>query len=67
MPHSLALQWTEAAEMQVALGRPAQAAFCVEEALLAAPSNAALHARLAEVSVDEFVCMGQALRVCAPR
>jgi hypothetical protein len=36
--------------MQVALGRPAQAAFCVEEALTAMPSNAALHARLAEVS-----------------
>jgi len=43
--------WVEMSERQVACGRPAQAAFCVEEALLISPSNAALHARLAEVRV----------------
>ena len=38
------------AELQLALGRAAQAAFSLEEVLLAAPSNAAVHTRLAEVS-----------------
>ena len=36
-------------ELQLGLGRPSQAAFCLEEALLNAPNNAAVHARLAEV------------------
>lgn len=41
--------WGELAELHVSLGRLPQAAFCLEEALLATPNNAALHARLAEV------------------
>ena len=38
------------AELQLALGRAAPAAFALEEVVLASPANPATHTRLAEVS-----------------
>ena len=53
-------QWLEMAELQLALGRAAPAAFALEEALLSAPTNAALHTRLAEVRAQQWCCCGHA-------
>lgn len=53
------------AEMQLAAGKAAQAAFCYEELILLAPNHPDLHVRLAEVRRPCCACARVRMCACA--